>query len=148
MHVRRVLRVLMFAAAAGLVALAASCSTSPVAPSPNLRGGVVATFEVGAERFRVFVTNPAAIEQLVALQRGLGLGSIPNGRVRRGPGAGGHNAPFSWHLDPVDIAMAELTIELCDGSPAFVESHVGEYVDVIGRYCPWGARLVSLSDFR
>jgi hypothetical protein len=130
-----------------LVCALAGCS-SPTSPSPDLRGGVLATFEVSGERFKTFVTNPTTVQVLFALQRGESAASIPNGRIRRGDGVGDHNAPFGWHLDAEDIEMAFATIELCDGRPSFVEAHIGEYVDVVGRYCPWGARLVALQDFR
>jgi hypothetical protein len=130
-----------------LVGALAGCS-SPTAPSPDLRGGVLATFDVSGERFKAFVTNSTTVEALFALQRGESDASIPNGKIRRGAGVGDHNAPFGWHLDAEDVEMAAATIELCDGRPSFVQAHIGEYVDVIGRYCPWGARLVALQDFR
>jgi hypothetical protein len=134
------------AAALVIAAMAAACD-SPLEPSPDLRGGVVATFQVSGEQFRVFVRNPTTIAQLIQLQQGFALASIPNGRLRRGAGAGNHNAPYSWHLDPEDIQLAGFTMELCDGRPSYVEDHVDEYADV-GRYCPWGAQLVKLEDFR
>jgi hypothetical protein len=130
-----------------LALVGAGCS-SPTAPSPDLDGGVVATFRSGQEQFRVFVTKPAAIAQLMQLRDGARSGSIPNGRILRGPGAGSHNAPHGWHLDPEDVEIVDLAIELCDGSPSYVDAHVSEYVDVIGRYCPWGAQLVRLDDYR
>ena len=135
------------AVAALILLLAIGCS-SPTAPSPDLNGGVVATFEVGPERFQVFVTNTAAIARLLDLRRGATTGSIPNGRIRHGAGAGQHNAPHAWHLDPDDIQIVGLAIELCDGAPSYVDAHVDEYVEVIGRYCPWGARLVRVDDYR
>jgi len=46
-------------------------------------------------------------------------------------------------MDPADIEMAEFTIELCDGRPSIVESNLDEWIEVVGRFCPWGARLVS-----
>ncbi len=130
-----------------LLFVAAACS-SPTSPSPELRGGVVATFQVGQDQFKVFVRNPSAIDRLLALQRGAPGGSIPNGRILRGSGAGAHNAPRAWHLDPVDIDIADATIELCDGSLAYVDANLTEYVEVVKRYCPWGARLVGLTDHR
>jgi hypothetical protein len=129
-----------------LVAVAA-CNGSPTAPS-DLRGGVLATFDVSGDRFRVFVTNQATIQQLLALRNGASLANIPNGRIHRGPGEGNHNRPYGWHLDPEDIEMAESTIELCDGRPSFVQANIGEFVDRVGRYCPWGATLVDLRDLR
>lgn len=135
----------------GLVAVAAVAfagCTSATAPTRELQGGVLATFRSTSQTFKVFVTKPATITALYALQRGEATASIPNGRILRGSGAGRHNAPYSWHLDPTDVDMADVTIELCDGSPSYVEANLTEYVDVIKRYCPWGATLVALQDFR
>lgn len=130
--------------------LGAACG-SPSRPSPpsnELRGGVLATFAVGTEQFKVWMTNPAAINRVLALHAGGSGGSIPNGRIRRGSGQAQHNAPYSWHLDPADIEIVDLAIEVCDGRPSYVEANVGEYVDRINRYCPWGARLTSVTDYR
>jgi hypothetical protein len=134
--------------APSLVLLLLTACSSPTAPSPDLRGGVVATFEVGQERFQVFVKNAAAIDRLLALRDGAALGQIPNGRIQRGPGAGQHNAPRAWHLDADDIQIVDTAIEVCDGRPSYVDEHLDEYVDVIGRYCPWGAKLVKVDDYR
>jgi hypothetical protein len=131
-----------------LLALTPACSESPSAPSPELRGGVLATFAVEGERFSVWITDPADVHHVLALQRDQSLPGIPNGRLRRGAGQGNHNAPFTWHLDPADIEFADVTIELCDGSPSYVQAHLDEYVDRVERYCPWSARLVSVVDYR
>ncbi|MDQ5810532.1 MAG: hypothetical protein M3358_07255, partial [Actinomycetota bacterium] len=107
---------------------------------PNaLRGGVLATFEVSGERFQVWVVNPQTIWDLYQLERGLSTASIPNGRILRGPGRASHNVPYGWHLDPRDISMADFTTEVCDARPSYVEENVGEFVDTVGRYCPWSA---------
>lgn len=65
-----------------------------------------------------------------------------------GRGPGSHNAPFQWHLDAADIHLTELAMELCDGRPSHLERNIDDFVDRIGRYCPWGARLVDLQDLR
>jgi hypothetical protein len=131
-----------------LAAVVIAGCASPTAPSEDLRGGVLATFRTVNQTFKVFVTRPSTITALYALQRGEATASIPNGRILRGAGAGAHNTPFSWHLDPADVEMADQTIELCDGAPSYVEANLTEYVEVIGRYCPWGATLVRLQDYR
>lgn len=87
----------------------------------ELSGGIIATFDVVGEQFRVWVTNPETIQQIRDLEAGRSEANIPIGRILRGPGAGGHNAPWSWHLDPEDISMAEMTIEVCDARPSYVE---------------------------
>jgi len=112
-----------------------------------LRGGALATFEVQGERFRVWTTNPQTIHDLHELRRGTSTANIPNGRILRGSGRARHNAPYHWHLDPQDIAMAEVAIELCDALPSYVEENVDEFVERVGRYCPWAATLVELRDF-
>jgi hypothetical protein len=112
-----------------------------------LRGGALATFEVDGERFRVWTTNPQTIHDLHELQQGTSTANIPNGRILRGPGQAKHNAPYHWHLDPQDITMAEVAIEVCDGLPSYVEENVDEFVERVGRYCPWAAKLVELREY-
>ena len=135
-----------------LVAATVACGgrspSQPTPPANGLRGGVLATFAVGTEQFKIWITNPATISRVLILRAGGSGGSIPNGRIHRGSGQAQHNAPYSWHLDPTDIEIVDLAIEVCDGRPSYVEANVGEYVDRINRYCPWGARLTSLTDYR
>jgi|GEM_PF-2622925 len=114
----------------------------------ELRGGVVATFGVGNSEFRVFVTSPDTIEELFRLQRGESRANIPNGVLLTGPGAGMHNAPWSWHLDPEQTAMAEFTIEVCDGTPDFVEEDLEYWLNSVRQYCPWSAELKDIEDYR
>ncbi len=139
-----------FASLALFLAVACAPATTPSpTPSPNpLAGGVLATFDVDGEVFKAWVTNPATIEQIIALRDGKSQANIPNGVIRAGQGQGNHNAPWSWHLDPKEIEIAEITVEVCDGRPTYVEENVDEFVDTIGRYCPWSARLVEVQDFR
>jgi hypothetical protein len=44
--------------------------------------------------------------------------------------------------------MAEVTIELCDGRPSMVEENLDYWVDTVRFFCPWGARLLKVEDFR
>ncbi|MEO3993764.1 MAG: hypothetical protein QN229_05640 [Desulfurococcaceae archaeon TW002] len=39
-------------------------------------------------------------------------------------GDGGFNKSWGWHLDPDTVEVADVTIELCDGMPSFVESEL------------------------
>ena len=114
----------------------------------ELSGGILVTFEAAGEKFKVWVTNPQAIEDILALRDGTSTATIPNGAIREGPGLADHNAPWSWHLDPEDIEMAEVAMELCDGAPWFVEEELDQFIETAGRYCPWSAALVSVEDYR
>ncbi len=129
-----------------LAACAASGAATPTAA--GLKGGVLASFEVEGERFKVWVTKPETIQQILDLKEGKSTANIPNGRIARGSGLGNHNAPWSWHLDAQEIAMADVTIEVCDGKPSYVEEHLDEYVNTVERYCPWAAKLVDVQDLR
>lgn len=113
-----------------------------------LAGGLLASFQVGEESFRVWITNPATIQQVLDLEVGASTASIPTGRILDGPGTGDHNAPWTWHLDPEDIEMADFTIEVCDATPSYVEDNKREFIDVVLRYCPWSAELASVEDYR
>jgi hypothetical protein len=141
------IRLIPLSLAAALSMFAAACS-SPTEPDPALQGGVVAVFETSGERFSVFVRNPTAVQRLIQIRDGARLGQIPNGRIRRGPGAANRNAPHPWHLAPDQIEIVDAAAEVCDGAPSYVDTHVDEYVDVVGYYCPWGAKLVRLEDYR
>ena len=127
--------------------LLAACGGNSLT-NPELEGGVLALFEVSGERFSAFVTNPEIISEILALEAGTSEASIPNGRLIRGPGPAEYNLPWSWHMDPMEIEMAEVTIELCDGTPSIIENNLDEWLEVVGQFCPWDARLISVDDLR
>ncbi len=132
--------------AAGLILAAALLGSCRTGDTFQLTGGVLATFAVGEERFTLFATNPETCEQIIALRDGRSGASIPNGRVLRGSVS--YNVPWSWHIDPDDVSMAEVTIELCDARPSYLEAHLDDWLERVVRFCPWSARLVSVADHR
>ena len=111
-----------------------------------LSGGILATFDVVGEEYSIFITNKETIEQVFAVQRGESQATIPSGRLLRGKVS--YNQPWSWHIDSGDIHMAEVTIELCDGTPSQVEANLDYWVDTVQRFCPWSAKIVKVEDFR
>lgn len=114
-----------------LLVLLAACSTQP---QP-----VTATFEVaGGETFTVELATPDLIEHAQALLAGEDVSAIPLGTVvRDDPGP---NAPWSWHIDPATLEFADMTIEVCDGLPSYVE----DGTVTSDQYCPWSATIVSI----
>lgn len=134
---------------AGLLMIMSGCDEDPgEIGHPDLEGGVLATFQVTGEVFKVWITDLATVQQILDLEAGYGQATIPNGELLPGPGAGSHNDPWSWHLDPEKTHMAETTIEVCDGRPSFVEADLDYWLSTVGRYCPWNAELVDVEDFR
>jgi hypothetical protein len=117
-----------------------------ISKKPVLTGGVLATFDVSGQRYSIFITNRETIEQVLALEAGQSAAAIPSGRVLRGEVP--YNKPWSWHIDPEDIHLAEITIELCDGTPSQVEANLDYWVETVQRFCPWGASLLAVEDYR
>jgi hypothetical protein len=101
-----------------------------------------ATFVIAVEneQFRVRIEDPAAVAEARSLITS-GMAKNISGEILRG--ANGINSGYSWHLKPSSVEFADMTIELCDGMPSYVEENVDYYVDTVKRYCPWGARVMS-----
>lgn len=117
-----------------LVAVAAVLALAGCAPA----GNPVATFQVVDEQYKVELATPELVAHAEALLAGEDVASIPLGRVvRDDPGV---NAPWSWHIDPATLEFADMTIEVCDGLPSFVEDETVTSPD----YCPWSAEIVSI----
>lgn len=94
----------------------------------------------GVETFNIHLDDAAAIQEA---ERLLDTGASRNvaGRLMRGDG--GFNAPYGWHLDPATVEFADITIELCDGLPSFIDEDLDYWVDTVGQYCPWGVTVVA-----
>jgi hypothetical protein len=151
-------RLRLIPALASAVLVVAACSIAPTpspgAPSssplphgasptpestPGVVTGAIVTLRVGDEEYRVLLTDDddiATAEQLAAGDRSP---LIPVGTIVR-TDDGGVNAGYSWHIDPASFEWAELTMEVCDGRPSFVEDGTlsGEI------FCPWSAEVVSV----
>jgi hypothetical protein len=98
----------------------------------------VATFQVGDETYKIELATPALVDHAQALLDGEQVAAIPNGTVvRDDPGV---NAPWSWHIDPATLEFADVTIEVCDGLPSYVE----DGTITSDQYCPWSAKIVSI----
>jgi hypothetical protein len=39
--------------------------------------------------------------------------------------------------------LTEVAIELCDGNAVLVSQDVDYWVDTVGQFCPWGARVAE-----
>jgi len=131
-------------AAAVLFSLLLLSCSSPT--GPDVQAGVLAEFDVNGERFSIFITNMQTATRVMDLWNGQSTAKIPSGRVVKGQVQ--YNKPWSWHIDGEDVTMAEVTIELCDGTPSYLEAHLDDWIQNVGYFCPWSARLVSVIDNR
>jgi hypothetical protein len=144
-------RVLAFVATAvAALGLAALTTTSALAGQPDQAapsrqaaagdGGIIATFDVVGETFRVRFTDPASIKRAQELLANKGKKTDepiphPHGRIAKGTDV---NTGYTWHLE--QPKWSEMSMEVCDGRPSDVErgAVTSEY------YCPWGAELIAL----
>lgn len=62
-----------------------------------------------------------------------------NGPIERGEVD--YNNNWSWHFVENQWDLAEISMEVCDGRPSFVEEELDYWVDQVGRFCPWSARV-------
>ena len=126
-----------------LTACAASTpspSTSPSA-SPSASAGAIVTFQVGDEQYRIELTDPADVAIARKLLAGEEAPRIPNGLIVRGDD-GGVNTGYSWHINPASLEFADVTTEVCDGLPSYVEDGTltGDY------FCPWSAEVIAIDE--
>ena len=125
-------RIAALVMAAAIAATLTACVSAP----PER---IVATFEVaGAETYKIELVTPELIDHAQRLLDGEDVAGIPLGRVVRGEA--GVNEPWSWHIDPETLEFAEVTIEVCDGLPSFVEDETVTSAD----FCPWSAKVVAI----
>ncbi len=118
-----------------LTLLAGACDDGSTTPDTD----AVFEIEVAGETFQARVFDPATIADLEA-RRASGVEGVVAGDLTASDG--GFNEPWSWHWDPATVAVADFAIEVCDGRPSFVEADLDYWIDTVGAYCPWGARVV------
>jgi hypothetical protein len=108
----------------------------------SVPGGLYATFDVGSEVIHVSFTHPDGMAQVRAVWAGTSSATIPNGELVCG--AVPWNPPWHWHMNPESVRMADVTAEVCDGEPSYVEANCATFG--AGRYCPWAAAITDLRD--
>lgn len=124
----------VMAVIAGMLVL----SGCAAAETPSGAVPSVATFRVVDQEFKVELITADLVANAEALLLGDEAPSIPVGLiVRDDPSI---NEPWSWHIDPSTVEFADVTIEVCDGLPEYVE----DFTLTSDVYCPWGAQIVSL----
>jgi hypothetical protein len=121
-----------------IVLMGASIATCQDAAGPEPEA--VFELQVVDETFRIGVDDPVQIDSFAARLAAGVEGTLTGELVR---GSGGVNQPWSWHLDPATVRVADLTTEVCDGRPSMVEEDLDYWVDTVERYCPWGARVTA-----
>lgn len=94
------------------------------------------------KEFVTKVTDDVTLNALRVALESDGRAGIPNGVLQHGDG--GFNTGHEWHM--VSVELAEVAIELCDGTVSMVDSDVDYWVDTVGRYCPWDTKVIAITD--
>lgn len=64
-----------------------------------------------------------------------------NGDIERGNG--GYDNNWSWHFTPNEWDLVEISAEVCDGRPEFVEDELDYWLEDVGYFCPWNSRVIG-----
>lgn len=108
---------------------------------PQTPSGDFFVVDVLGERFVIHVTDPETVS--LANENLEGKNKLfPSGQLARGDG--GFNKPWSWYLKPETVRMVEVSIEVCDGTPSFVEKELDYWFGTVKSYCPWAGRIVAV----
>lgn len=114
-------------------------------PSPPVcsdrTGGACITFQVVDDQITLWITNEAFIAQAETLLE-TGGSMVPNfGQVIAGSDV---DAAWSWHVDPVQMEWADVTIEVCDATPSYIEANLDAWINEVGNWCPWSAQVLAV----
>ena len=93
--------------------------------------------------FRAWTTDTAVIarvEAQLALPENDRTMHI-NGEILEQAESCNLNPGWSWYFKPDGWDLAEISIELCDGNPQYVEENLEDYLH-INRYCPWSSYVL------
>ena len=85
--------------------------------------------------FVVFAAERTAVEQMREQAAAEDKTMNVSGIVR--PGRTGYNSDWKFTMAPTSIILAEVWIEVCDGSPYYVERNRDEWKGE--RWCPWSS---------
>ncbi len=144
--------------------------TTPDAGAPThvkcskRRGGALITFKIAgsanpdgkhdskAETFAVWSTNTEFIDRAK-----LGK-TIPAGGTEPQWGTPNFdqvvagkddcNPGYAWHVEPQGMAWGDLSMEICDAAPSYIQSDIAGWISTPTRYCPWGPQIVRVDDRR
>ncbi len=124
-----------------LLAFLLAAATGGHADEP---GAYVATIKTARGKYRAVVTDGEMIEKAKLELAGGEDAGVPIGQLAWGDGE--VNRGHVWHV--VELAFADFTIELCDGTVRDVDRDPAYWVETVRSFCPWSGEVVKLKRLR
>ena len=90
--------------------------------------------------FTVFAARPKAVDQMRSEAEAEDKSLIVSGLVALG--RTGYNSEWSFYMAPRSIVLGEVFMEVCDGSPYYVQRHRRDWAG--DRWCPWSSYVEKM----
>ena len=91
------------------------------------------------ETFTVFVNRASDIEQMTAEAAAEDKTLMVTGIVRK---ERRYNRPWNLTMGPGSVVLAEVSIEVCDADPYYVQDHRKQWLG--DRWCPWSSYVAAV----
>ncbi|MFC1890294.1 hypothetical protein ACFL4G_11120 [Thermodesulfobacteriota bacterium] len=110
------------------------------------QSGYYGRFVAVDEYFHVWIDSPGGIAHIDEW-----LAGTPSAETLGIPGApieldGAFNPGYSYRLEPESVEFGEVWMEVCDGTPCYVEADPAGWFANPTTWCPWGAFVHILWD--
>lgn len=119
--------------------------TDVAATCADLTGGALITVQVVDDSFSFWSTNGAFIDQAKVLLETSAVQVPVFDTITLGAGC---DPQWSWTVDPAGQSWADVTIEVCDGTPSYIEGDPAAWLASPGQWCPWAAVVTAVDDRR
>jgi hypothetical protein len=149
---KNIMKILNYLALFGALFVLGSCEEETAEPACSIdipsEARVYEFAHRGSEyTYRAWTTDSAVIarvEAQLALPEADRMQHI-NGEILEQPAGCDLNPGWSWYFNPAAWDLADISIEVCDGNPQYVEDNLQDFLD-INRYCPWSSYVLREVD--
>lgn len=113
------------------------------------RGGAMVTFSIAGDNttYEVtqWITDDSFIDEAILIRDGQSARIPIFDKVVEGTGC---DAQWSWHVDASNTSWADMSIEVCDATPLYIENNKESWITSPGNWCPWSVTGVVSVELR
>lgn len=136
---------IVLAVASAIPAFAQVPTTSEACSSPDSPKAYFTFSDMQKRKkseFTVMSCDPAFINQARKIIYGTYEGGDTHIQGDVYEGREGYNKKWSFHLKPESVRFFENQIELCDGTPRYIQQNLEDWIKQARLWCPWASTLV------